>query len=336
MTSPSWTGAATPQPIGQPRSPPGLLARSFAMPVEPPVCSENQSLSCELSICFLLLSVLRVLLFQAAQPRGQRAAPDPHPAARQPHCRRPGSLPAPAVESRPGHPQFGGHLIDRQQRVTRYRVHRPGWRGGRPGAVGVLGVGPSVGPGRRTLRSARPVKSGPRPADDGGRPLGAAGLGWAKRRRGRPGGPTRARLTAGNALRCHRDRSWESWPACRRIIRLLEKSGFQRLFSRAPGKQFRRDRDTGHSCIGRCRANATPLSEDFPGSVPAIRFRLGIRDIVVRTSGTSRGITSAPSSWHLPSTASMSPVAMVCTGHALHSPAAACPGTSARPSAAGG
>ena len=67
----------------------------------------------------LLLSVLRVLFFQAAQPRGQRAAPDPHPAARQPHDRRPGSPPAPAVESRPGHPQLGDHLIDRQQRVIR-------------------------------------------------------------------------------------------------------------------------------------------------------------------------------------------------------------------------
>src|ERR1035438_4188634 len=33
---------------------------------------------------------------------------------RQPNHRRPGSLPAPAVESGPGHPQLGDHLIDRQ------------------------------------------------------------------------------------------------------------------------------------------------------------------------------------------------------------------------------
>ena len=51
--------------------------------------------------------------------RGPRVAPDPHPAARQPHRRRPGSLPAPAVESRPGQPQLGDHLIDPQQRVIR-------------------------------------------------------------------------------------------------------------------------------------------------------------------------------------------------------------------------
>ena len=51
--------------------------------------------------------------------------------------------------------------------------------------------------------------------------------------------------------------------------------------------------------------------------------------IAVRTSGTSRGITSAPSSAHLVRTTSMSPAAMDCTGYALQSPAAAWPGTSA-------
>jgi hypothetical protein len=61
----------------------------------------------------------RRLFFQAAQPRRQRAAPDPHGPAGQPHHRRPGPEPTPAVERRPGHPQLGGHLLDRQQRVIR-------------------------------------------------------------------------------------------------------------------------------------------------------------------------------------------------------------------------
>ena len=48
--------------------------------------------------------------------------------------------------------------------------------GGRPGAVGVPGGGPSVGPRRRTLRSARRVKSGPGRAGGGLRqPVAAAG-----------------------------------------------------------------------------------------------------------------------------------------------------------------
>ena len=54
-----------------------------------------------------------------------------------------------------------------------------GVAGGRPGAVRVPGGGLSVGPPRRTLRSARPVKSGPRPspARRADHPPGAAGLG---------------------------------------------------------------------------------------------------------------------------------------------------------------
>jgi hypothetical protein len=50
----------------------------------------------------------------------------------------------------------------------------PGVAGARPGAVGVPGSGPSVGPRRRTLRSARRVKSGPRRACGGRRRPGAA------------------------------------------------------------------------------------------------------------------------------------------------------------------
>ena len=86
----------------------GVVADLPGVP-EPDVVTVHLLCSCR---------VLRVL-FEAAQPRGQRAAPDPHPAAGQPHDCRPGSLPAPAVERGPRHPQLGGHLLDRQQRVIR-------------------------------------------------------------------------------------------------------------------------------------------------------------------------------------------------------------------------
>ena len=117
--------------------------------------------------------------------------------------RRPGSLPAPAVERGPGHPQLGGHLLDRQQRVARGTGCFGRGGGGRPGAVGVPGGGPSVGPRRRTLRSARRVKSGPR--RPGGRQRsGAAGPGNGERGKA----PRRAarRSGAGRARPCRRGR----------------------------------------------------------------------------------------------------------------------------------
>ena len=122
--------------------------------------------------------MLRVLFFQAAQPRRQRAAPDPHPAARQPHHRRPGSLPAPAVESRPGHPQLGDHLIDRQQRVARGSgCFVRGWR--RAGRERLAFPGAARPWVRDDGRSAPPAPSSPAPAgpataDDG---LGQRGNG---------------------------------------------------------------------------------------------------------------------------------------------------------------
>ena len=141
-----------------------------------------------------------------AQPQGERAAPDPHPASRQPHHCRPGSLPAPAVERGPRHPQLGGHLLDRQQRVIRGPGPAPGVAGGRPGAVGVPGGGPSVGPRRRTLRSARRVKSGPRRAGGGRWPGAAAGKRRAARAacaagRVAPGGPLLPEGKAGRSGR---------------------------------------------------------------------------------------------------------------------------------------
>jgi len=131
---------------------------------------------------------LRVLFFQAAQPRGQRAAPDPHPAARQPHRRRPGSLPAPAVESRPGHPQLGDHLIDRQQRIIRGTECSvrggggptgSGWRSrGRP----VRGSATTDAP----LRPPRQVRPPPgRPRRTAARGGGETGKEKRPRRRGR-------------------------------------------------------------------------------------------------------------------------------------------------------
>ena len=134
----------------------------------------------------MLLSVLRVLFFQAAQPRGQRAAPDPHPAARQPHHRRPGSLPAPAVESRPGHPQLGDHLIDRQQRVIRGSGCSVRGGGG-PAGSGCAFPGAARPWVRDDGRSAPPAPSSPAPARpataDGGPGLRGNGKGgraaWA-------------------------------------------------------------------------------------------------------------------------------------------------------------
>ena len=132
--------------------------------------------------------MLRVLFFQAAQPRGQRAAPDPHPAARQPHDRRPGSLPAPAVESRPGHPQLGDHLLDHQQRVIRGTgcsvrggggPAGSGWRSrGRP----VRGSATTDAP----LRPACQVRPPPgRPGRTAARGCGETGKKEGPRRRGR-------------------------------------------------------------------------------------------------------------------------------------------------------
>lgn len=62
-----------------------------------------------------------------------------------------------------------------------------GVAGGRPGAVTVPGGGPSVGPRRRTLRSARRVKSGPRRDCCGGQLPGAAGPGNGQTRKGPAG-----------------------------------------------------------------------------------------------------------------------------------------------------
>ena len=137
------------------------------------------------------------LFFQAAQPLAECAAPDPHPAARQPHRWRAGSLPAPAVEGRPGYPQLGGHLLDREQRVARgsWLVRRGG---GGPAGSGLGSRGRPVRgvattdaplrpacqvrppPGRRRQAAARGGRPGP--AGERGkapRSLWAAGLGLA-------------------------------------------------------------------------------------------------------------------------------------------------------------
>lgn len=111
----------------------------------------------------MLLSVLRVL-FQAAQPRGERAAPDPDAPARQPHGRRAFAPSAPAVERGPGHPQLGRHLLDRQQRViagpqpVRPGSGGPARNGARPRNQPVRGSTTTDAP----LRPPRQVRS---PAD---------------------------------------------------------------------------------------------------------------------------------------------------------------------------
>jgi hypothetical protein len=196
-------------------------------------------------LCSCLLSFCRTVL-QSAQPRGQRAAPDPDAAAGQPHDCRACSSSAPAVESGPGYPQLGDHLVDRQQRVIR-GAGAFGRGGGGPAGSGVRSRGgPSVGPGRRTLRSGRPVKSGPRPAGHGSRPPGAADQGRGNKRKGRTGCPTRACLNAGSALRCQRGPSWAGWPRVPPHYPLTKKSGFQGLYHAVPENRFGPDRDTGH------------------------------------------------------------------------------------------
>ena len=149
------------------------------------------------------------VLFQAAQPRRQRAAPDPHPAAGQPHRRRAGSLPAPAVERGPGHPQLGGHLLDRQQRVARGSglVGRggggpagSGWRSrGRPVRGSATTDAPlrpprqvRPPPGRRRQAAARGGQPGERGQEERPRRRAVRRSGARRARpcrRGRPAGP---------------------------------------------------------------------------------------------------------------------------------------------------
>ena len=79
--------------------------------------------------------------------------------------RRPGSLPAPAVERRPGHPQLGDHLIDRQQRVIR-GTGRSVRGGGGPAGSGARSRGRPVRGSATTdapLRPPRQVRPPPGP-----------------------------------------------------------------------------------------------------------------------------------------------------------------------------
>ena len=110
-----------------------------------------------------------------------------------------------------------------------------GVTGSRPGAVCVPRGGPSAGPGRRTLRSARPVKSGPRAAGDGDRPPGAADPGRRSRRKGCSGGPARAFLTERSALRDQGGLSSAGWPRVPPHFPLTRKIRF-------PGPFFTRSR----------------------------------------------------------------------------------------------
>jgi hypothetical protein len=141
-----------------------------------------------------------VRVFQAAQPPGECAAPDPDGAAGQPHHRRAGSLLAPAVKRGPGHPQLGDHLIDRQQRVARGSgvcgrggggLAGSGWRSrGRP----VRGSATTHAP----LRPARQVRPPP------GRRRQAAARGGRPGDRGEEERPRRCGVRRGGAGRAAR------------------------------------------------------------------------------------------------------------------------------------
>ena len=156
----------------------------------------------------LLLSPVRLAcLFQAAQPRGQRAAPDPHAAAGQPHDRRAGSLPAPAVERGPRHPQLGDHLLDRQQRVAR-GAGSCGRGGGGPAGSGARSRGRPVRGSATTDAPLRPPRQ-VRPPPGTAHPSGAAGPGSRRNRRGGSAG-----RDAGRPLR--RGGAWRAARPCRR------------------------------------------------------------------------------------------------------------------------
>ena len=137
---------------------------------------------------------------------------------------RAGSLLAPAVERRPRHPQLGGHLIDRQQRVIR-GCGFAGRGGGGAGRERLAFPGAARPWVRHDARSAPPAASSPapaRPARAGrgpGRPargpgergpaLGPGGRGPAPQTRcaagrcqaGGPALPERPTLPEGKAVR---------------------------------------------------------------------------------------------------------------------------------------
>jgi hypothetical protein len=80
----------------------------------------------------------------------------------------------------------------------------------------------------------------------------------------------RACLPFGNALPCQKDLSWAGWPHVPPLGPLLQKSGFQGLFSRAPENRLVRDRHTRLAAAAilsrfarRSRSPALPL--DYPG-----------------------------------------------------------------------
>ncbi len=123
----------------------------------------------------------------AATPSARCAGPGRR---RRAAARLPGRLPAgasgrkrpatPAARRSPHRSSAAGH--------RRYRAHRPGWRGAGRERLAFPGAArPWV---HDDGRSARPVKSGPRPAGHDGRRPGAAGK--QERSKGRVGGGTRA------------------------------------------------------------------------------------------------------------------------------------------------
>jgi hypothetical protein len=173
VTSPSWTGAATPQPIGQPRSPPGLLARSFAMPVEPPVCSENQSLSCR--AVHLLLAPVRVACPVVPGGAATRSARCAGPAPRRPAAALPAArLPAgasgrkpprtPAARRSPHRSSAAGHAVPGAPAGVAGRPAGSGWRSRcRP----VRGSGSTDAPLRPACQVRPPTGRRRRPATRG-------------------------------------------------------------------------------------------------------------------------------------------------------------------------
>ena len=64
--------------------------------------------------------------------------------------------------------------------------------------------------------------------------------------------------------------------------------------------------------------------------LPRIRLHLGMWDMATLTSGTGRGVTSAPRDAHRLRTCRKLPDVTIWTGHAWQSPSLAWPGTSAR------
>ena len=157
--------------------------------------------------------------------------------------------------------QRGDGLDTRPRATGRYGpVPAPHEQGDGPGDGPAMGRAPRRGHGgARRVRHAPPSRQRSVPT----------------------GSPMRACLPAGSALRCQKDLSWAGWPRVPPLCPLLQKSGFQGLFSRAAGKSLsaRRERFVcSVACLPLTRSRQVPslLAPGDPCRIgPRVRRRQG-------------------------------------------------------------